>query len=90
MKMSGVQEAVVFAEEHSEYETFCRLADLDPRVALRWVMPGRPGAPELGIPGKTPQKVWVRRKNSTNTRIRGGGHLVSVGGSDIANHFSVL
>ncbi|KAF9472712.1 hypothetical protein BDN70DRAFT_886700 [Pholiota conissans] len=76
LKMSGVQEAVVFAEEHSEYETFCRLADLDPRVALRWVMPGRPGAPELGVPGKTPLKVWVRRKNSTNTRIRGGGHLI--------------
>ncbi|KAF8188048.1 Alpha/Beta hydrolase protein [Pholiota molesta] len=76
LKMSGVQEAVVFAEEHSQFEVFCRVAALDPRVALRWATPGRPGARELGIPGTTRERVWVRRANATNTRITGGGHLI--------------
>ena len=77
LKTSAIQEAVVFSEVHTESEGYVRLATLDKRIALRWVMPGKPGAPELGAPGGTPFKVWVRPENATNTKIYGGGHLVS-------------
>jgi len=77
LKTSGMQEAVAFAEMRAPFEAYVRLASLDARISLRWVMPGKPGAPELGIPGSTRDKVWVRRENATNTRIYGGGHLVS-------------
>ncbi|KAF8958109.1 Alpha/beta hydrolase family-domain-containing protein [Flammula alnicola] len=76
LKMPGVQEAVVFAELHTEYEVFQRLANLDERITLRWVTPGKPGASELGKPGSTRERVWVRPANATNTRISGGGHLM--------------
>ncbi|KAF4612863.1 hypothetical protein D9613_011151 [Agrocybe pediades] len=76
LKMPGVQEAVVFAEVHTEHEVFDRLSRLDDRIAIRWAMPGKPGAPELGRPGDTKTKVWVRPNNATNTRILGGGHLI--------------
>ena len=35
LKMSGVQEAVVFSECHTENEVFARLGTLDPRIPLR-------------------------------------------------------
>jgi hypothetical protein len=76
LKTSGIQEAVVFSDVHTGYEAYLRLAALDKRIALRWVMPGKPGAPELGVQGGTPFKVWVRPENATNTKIYGGGHLV--------------
>lgn len=79
LKTSGMQEAVVFSEVHTGSEAYVRLAALDKRIAVRWVMPGKPGAPELGAPGGTPFKVWVRPENATNTTIYGGGHLVSFG-----------
>jgi len=65
---------VVFSDVHTGCEAYVRLATLDKRIALKWVMPGKPGAPELGVPGS---KVWVRPENATNTKIYGAGHLVS-------------
>ena len=74
LKTSGMQEAVVFSDVHTGCEAYVRLGALDKRIALRWVMPS---APELGPPGCTPFKVWVRPENATNTKIYGAGHLVS-------------
>ena len=76
LKMSGMQEAVCFTETHTQYEVFERLPQLDARVSLRWVMPGKPGAPELGGPGSDQRKVWIRPTNSSNVKISGGGHLI--------------
>jgi len=76
LKMPGVVEAVVFADTHTAFEVYERLVDLDERIVLRWLMPGKPGAPELGPPGSTKYRVWVRPKNSTNLKIMGGGHLI--------------
>ncbi|KAF8153181.1 hypothetical protein B0H34DRAFT_677358 [Crassisporium funariophilum] len=76
LKMPGIQEAVVFSETHTEYEVFQRLVDLDERITLRWIMPGKPGARELGGPGTTVYRVWARPANSTNVKILGGGHLI--------------
>jgi hypothetical protein len=46
LKMPGIQEAIVFSETHTEYEVFHRLPELDERIALKWIMPGKPGAGE--------------------------------------------
>ena len=73
--MPSIVEGVVFAHVVTSYEVYERLVDLDERIAIRWLMPGKPGAPELQ-PGKTEQRVWVRPNNSTNIKILGGGHLV--------------
>ena len=74
--MPGILEAVNFSHVVTSYEVFERLVDLDERIALRWIIPGKPGAAELGLPGSTKYRVWVRPKNSTNVKILGGGHLV--------------
>ncbi|KAJ3488672.1 hypothetical protein NLJ89_g11591 [Agrocybe chaxingu] len=76
LKMTSMQEAVVFSEVHTEYEVFQRMVTLDERIPLRWVMPGRPGAQEIGGPGASKFRVWVRPANSTNCRIKGAGHLI--------------
>lgn len=44
LKMSGIQEAIVFSETHTEYEVFHRLPELDEQIALKWIMPGKSGA----------------------------------------------
>ena len=74
--MPGILEAVNFSHLVTRFEVYQRLVDLDERIVLRWLMPGKPGADELGPPGSTKYRVWVRPKNSSNKRILGGGHLV--------------
>ncbi|KAF5350679.1 hypothetical protein D9756_008735 [Leucocoprinus leucothites] len=76
LKMPGIQEAVVFAATLTQFETYQRIKDLDERIELRWIVPGRPGAGELGAPGSTHLRVWVRPKNSSNVRILKAGHLM--------------
>ena len=73
--MPGILEAVVFSHLVTRFEVYERLVDLDERIALRWLMPRE----ELGPPGSTKYRVWVRPKNSTNAKILGGGHLVCFG-----------
>ena len=46
LKMPGIQEAIVFSETHTECEVYQRLPQLDERIELRWIMPGRPEAVE--------------------------------------------
>lgn len=43
LKMPALQEAIVFAATLTQYETYQRLLNLDERIELRWVVPGRPG-----------------------------------------------
>ena len=74
--MPGILEAVNFSHLVTRFEVYQRLVDLDERIVLRWLMPGKPGSDELGPPGSTKYRVWVRPKNSSNKRILGGGHLV--------------
>ncbi|KAJ3564589.1 hypothetical protein NP233_g8198 [Leucocoprinus birnbaumii] len=76
LKTPGIQEAVCFAGTLTQFETFQRLKDLDQSVELRWIVPGKPGAGELGAPGSTHLRVWVRPKNSSNVRILKAGHLI--------------
>jgi hypothetical protein len=73
--MPGVLEAVNFSHLVTTFEVYERLVNLDERIAIRWLLPSKPGSPEFGVP--TSYRVWVRPKNSTNVKILGGGHLVS-------------
>lgn len=76
LKMSGVQEANVFAESRVSFEIFERLKDLDPRIALHWVMAGK----ESWITGSeaaTRDLVWRRPANATNSQIVDSAHLIA-------------
>ena len=44
LKMSGLQEAIVFVEARVPREVWELLESLDDRVELRWIMPGDHGA----------------------------------------------
>ena len=72
--MPGILEAVNFSHLVTPLEVYERLVNLDERIAIRWVMPSKPGSPDFGSPTK--YRVWVRPKNSTNVKISGAGHLV--------------
>ncbi|KAF8892936.1 Alpha/Beta hydrolase protein [Infundibulicybe gibba] len=76
LKMPGIQEAIVFAETHTELEVWQQLGGLEERIELRWIVPGRAGANEIGGPGATQERVWLRPKNSSNVRIPTAGHLI--------------
>ncbi|KAJ6630584.1 Alpha/Beta hydrolase protein [Mycena sp. CBHHK59/15] len=67
LAMPGVQEALVWD----------MLPELEERIELRWVVPGKPGEPELGGPGATQERVWRRPANSSNVRIPQAGHLIA-------------
>jgi len=75
LKMSGFLEAAGFCERRLVYEMWELLPTIDERVAIRWVMSGRPpkvtGSEEI-----TANTVWRRPKNASNVRIEGAGHLV--------------
>jgi len=75
--MPGILEAVNFSHLVTPHEVYERLVDLDERIVLRWLIPGKPGAKDLGLPGSTKYRVWVRPKNSTNVTILGGDHLIA-------------
>ncbi len=85
LKMSGVQEAVVFSECHTENEGI--RAAWYARSAHSTAV-GDAGAPWCAR-GRSPNtvhtRVWVRRANATNVRISGGGHLVCVSPRHICN-----
>jgi len=76
LKMPGIQEAIVFAATLTQFEVYQRMKDLDERIELRWIVPGKPGAGDLGAPGSTQLRVWTRPKNSSNVRIPNAGHLI--------------
>lgn len=44
--MPGIQEAIVFAATLTQFEVYQRMRDLDERIELRWVVPGKSGAGE--------------------------------------------
>lgn len=44
--MPGIQEAIVFAATKTQGEVYQRMQDLDERIELRWIVPGKPGAGE--------------------------------------------
>ncbi|KAJ6597121.1 hypothetical protein DFH09DRAFT_1023762 [Mycena vulgaris] len=76
LAMPPLQEALVFAGTPTSGAVWDALPALEERIALRWVVPGRPGAPELGAPGSTQERVWRRPANSVNVRVARAGHLI--------------
>ncbi|KAF9078445.1 Alpha/beta hydrolase family-domain-containing protein [Rhodocollybia butyracea] len=79
LKTSPIQEAILFNDaELGAAEVWTRLwrKELDPRITLKWVMPG-PGMQELDSrPNASQQRVWLRPENSSNVRIESSGHLI--------------
>jgi hypothetical protein len=92
LKTSGINEAVVFADHHTAFDVFVQLEKLDPKVALRWIMPGDLSSrwvtalfvfPRMLSSFYRPdttesiqQRVWVRLENASNVQIPNAGHLV--------------
>ncbi|KAJ7085832.1 alpha/beta-hydrolase [Mycena belliarum] len=76
LAMPSLQEALVFAGTNTSAPVWDMLPALEARVPLRFVVPGREGAPEIGEPGQTRERVWRRPANTTNVRLPGAGHLI--------------
>ncbi|KAJ7905772.1 alpha/beta-hydrolase [Mycena olivaceomarginata] len=76
LAMPPLQEALAFEATTTGAPVWDLLPTLDERIPLRWVLPGRPGEPEIGGPNATQERVWRRPANSTNIRIAQAGHLV--------------
>jgi len=77
LKMPGIQEAILFSQSHTAFDVWQRLPDVDERIEIRWVVPGKPGSNEIGGPGLTQVLVWRRPSNSSNIRIPSAGHLIA-------------
>ncbi|KAJ7685406.1 Alpha/Beta hydrolase protein [Mycena polygramma] len=74
LAMPAVQEALAFNGTSSSAPAWDMLPGLEARIPLRWVVPGRPGEPDLGA--GTQERVWRRPANSSNVRIARAGHLI--------------
>ena len=57
--MPGILEAVNFSHLITPFEVYERLVNLDERIAIRWLLPSKPGSPEFGL-STTRYHVWVR------------------------------
>ncbi|KZT22255.1 hypothetical protein NEOLEDRAFT_1181002 [Neolentinus lepideus HHB14362 ss-1] len=77
LKISGFQEATMFADTSVAYEVFERLPELDPRVELKWVLPGNAKQDSIGGVEMQPYRAWRRPQNASNVIIPGAGHLIT-------------
>ncbi|KAG2347142.1 hypothetical protein BDR05DRAFT_715971 [Suillus weaverae] len=77
LKMSGLHEALVFADRIGGNEAWELLEKVDERIELRWIVPGKPE--DKGIMGEkaTRVRVWRRPANSSNVVIHSAGHLIA-------------
>jgi hypothetical protein len=73
LKLSKLQEAMLYVGGTSEVESLASLRNLDKSVRLHWIMAGAKTAPQFGRPH---ERVWVRPENSSNTVILKAGHMV--------------
>ncbi|KAF8621695.1 hypothetical protein AX15_007556 [Amanita polypyramis BW_CC] len=76
LKTPPLQEAAIFAEIHTGAEVFANLSKLDEKIKLRFFVPGIDNPQEMGPPGTTQQRVWLRPNNTSNIKIPGAGHLM--------------
>ncbi|KAH7337715.1 Alpha/beta hydrolase family-domain-containing protein [Rhizoctonia solani] len=79
LKCSGYQEAVTFGEKaRVQCDVWELLPTLDERIPIRWAMDSTASTPVsvTGGPELTQHTVWRRPANSSNTQIKGAGHLI--------------
>ncbi|KAI0316957.1 Alpha/beta hydrolase family-domain-containing protein [Amylostereum chailletii] len=74
LKCSGVQEAVVFADGYASWEAWGMVSQLDPRIALKWIIPPYTES-VLRDEEMAEDRVWLRPENSSNVLIPTAGHL---------------
>ncbi|KAI0772814.1 hypothetical protein BD413DRAFT_473512 [Trametes elegans] len=72
LKMSGVHEAICYAETYTPQEIFVQLPQLNESVELRWITAG--GLPNSELAWKK-KVIWRRLANSSDVQIA-CGHLV--------------
>ncbi|KAG1878750.1 Alpha/Beta hydrolase protein [Suillus tomentosus] len=77
LKMSSLQEALVYADRTGSPEAWELLEKVDERIELRWIIPGKPE--DKGFMGEqaTRVRVWRRPANSSNVVIHSAGHLIA-------------
>jgi hypothetical protein len=75
LKMTGIQEGILFAECRSPYDAFEGIKMLDEKIELLWVFPGDCD----GVAGmeSTQVRAWLRPNNASNVRILGSQHLIA-------------
>ncbi|EIW79904.1 hypothetical protein CONPUDRAFT_91131 [Coniophora puteana RWD-64-598 SS2] len=80
LKMSSMHEAVLFLNVRVAAEAWEQLRELDERIELRFVAPdkdrGEVTSNGLGGPEAFAVRAWLRPANSSNTDIKGAGHLI--------------
>jgi hypothetical protein len=82
LKTPGVQEAILY-ESRIPIELWQLVESLDPRVAVRWIMPSGKSV-FGGDPAMAQSLVWRRPVNSSNIIIQ-AGHMVCI--SDFSASF---
>jgi len=76
LKCSGYQEAIVFSDGLVARETWELLDQLNEKIELYFIMAGI-GAEVSGGEDAAQQVVWRRRRNCSNVRVGGAGHLIT-------------
>ncbi|KAI0697027.1 Alpha/beta hydrolase family-domain-containing protein [Cytidiella melzeri] len=74
LKMSGILEAAVFAEAVRTYEAWQLCSQIDPRIPLKFVMPGKLEPFEVVYKH---EMVQLRPANSSYTVVTEAGHLIT-------------
>ncbi|KAL4250991.1 AB hydrolase superfamily protein [Abortiporus biennis] len=73
LKMPGIQEAQVFSETQTTFEGFQLVSQVDEKVELRFIMPGRQ---PLESWEDSHELVCQRAANTSNIRIDSSAHLI--------------
>ncbi|KAI0346372.1 alpha/beta-hydrolase [Trametopsis cervina] len=74
LKMSGMQEAIVFAEAFRTYEAWQLCSQMDARIPLKFIMPGKLSEKDLQF---RYEMVNLRPANSSHTVVTEAGHLIT-------------
>jgi len=79
LKMTGFNEATIFANPYPAIETYQLLRSLDTDVKLRWVMAGKEAGQEIDDERAAIMQdmVWTRIENSSNVIVKDSGHLIT-------------
>ncbi|CAK5277616.1 unnamed protein product [Mycena citricolor] len=75
LAMPVLQEALVYEGAHRSAQVWDLFSEIDPRIPLRFVFPGKQ-EPVIGGPQSDQERAWLRPENSSNIKIPGVGHLI--------------
>ncbi|CAK5277340.1 unnamed protein product [Mycena citricolor] len=76
LAMPALQEALVFEGTRTSAPAWDLLHTLDPRLPIRFLIPGEDKSGGIGGEAATRERVWLRPVNASNIRIKTAGHLI--------------